>query len=59
MDKVPTDYVLNTLYKKFLRIKRKKEQVVEQVTTNLNTVSLKFNNGVPEMGEVIYTDLHH
>ena len=53
--KVPTDYVLNTLYK-ILEDKEEKRASGEQVTTNLNTVSLKFNNGVPEIGEVIYTD---
>ena len=49
------DYVLNTLYK-ILEDKEEKRASGEQVTTNLNTVSLKFNNGVPEIGEVIYTD---
>jgi hypothetical protein len=51
--KVPTDYVCNTLYK-VLEEKEKRRALGEKVTTNLNPVFLKFNNGVPEIGEILY-----
>lgn len=51
--KVPTDYVCNTLYK-VLEEKEKRRALGEKVTTNFNPVSLKFNNGVPEIGEILY-----
>ena len=53
--KVPTDYVLNTLYK-ILEEKEKRRAKGEKVTTNFNSVSLSFNNGIPEIGEVIYSN---